>query len=225
MPTQPPNTIAPDALTTLDQVKLWIGKPDVEASQDGRLLFLINAASQAAMRYCGRLFREAATQPQTFTFQTVGNPVAGGYLPQYGWPSTSRYVSFGIHDLQAITSLQVDTDTPSPATITSDAYQLVPPENTYGVSTGIRFYTTSTANVQRAGFGFPRVVQVAGTWGWPAIPADVEQAVCICVSKWFRRDQVTFSEEFGLNPPPLDGSNLPYDARYLLNPFRKMTYA
>lgn len=192
----------PSDLTTIGRVKVWLGQTD--PSNDPQLQQLTTAASAAVMAYCQREFAPISTGV-TRTFPLLGD----GYIRFGGW------------DLQTATQVQIDTDTAStPTTIPDTQYQLGPVSKPNGVYTMLRFYTFSVGPILRQAMGIPRQVAVTGTWGWPSIPADVEQACIIAASKWFKRDQVSYSNELPV-PAPSDGLNLPLDARVLLAPYRR----
>jgi hypothetical protein len=158
------------------------------------------------MAYCQREFAPISTS-LTRTFPLL----ADGLIRFGGW------------DLQAVTGagVQIDTDAAStPTTIPSTQYQLGPVSAPNGVYSYLRFYTFSIGPILRQAMGIPRQVAITGTWGWPSIPADVENAAIITVAKWRKRDQVSYASEFP-TPAPSDGLNLPLDARVLLAPYRR----
>src|SRR2546422_129853 len=120
MPTQPPNGLAADALTTLDQVKLWLGQDDLDPAQNDRLTWLINSASTAVMAFCQREFVSLVAPGTIRTFPLL----------------SAGYIRFGGWDLQSTTLVQVDTDTAStPTTIPDTQCQLQPVTKPNGVYT------------------------------------------------------------------------------------------
>ena len=205
MPTTPPNILSSTALTTLAEAKEWLGITDT--TQDSRLTWLINAASSAVTDYAQREFVSAlGTGTRNFALKRDG------------------LVTFGRYDLQSASLVQIDTDgSVTATTIDPTQYMLAPVDAPYGVYGSIRFYTFTIGPVLRqwAG-GIPRQVSVTGTWGFPSVPADVEQACLITVAKWFKRDQVAWSQDYAVpQAGPGDGLNLPFDARMLVQPYKR----
>jgi hypothetical protein len=211
MPTQPPNTLVATALTTLDQAKLWLGIPDLDPSQDDRLTWNINSATAGIQAFCQDEFVSAqgTASPRTFVLDRHPN----GYLR----------ASFGLYALQSANAVVVDPDqTPTGGTVDPAQYQLAPLGGDYGVYRSIRIYSTVARPVSVTSYQFQRTISVAGTWGYPSVPADVEQACLITVAKWYRKDQTSYSNEFGASLPQEEASlSLPYDARVLLLPYRR----
>lgn len=204
MPTQPPNTLSATALTTLDQAKLWLAEGDLDPTQNDRLTWLINAASNTIMEYAQREF-----------VSTLGSGTRAFALKRDG------LVTFGKWDLQSASLVQIDTETGgSPSTITTDQYQLWPVDAPHGVYRGLKFYSFTVGPVLRQLYSLGRQVSVTGTWGFASVPADVEQACLITVAKWFRRDQVSWSSELP-QPTSSTGNELPLDAIRLLAAYKR----
>lgn len=201
------NGLAPNALTDIGQVKLWLGQSDTDSSQDDRLTFLVNAASTVIHEYCQREF-----------VSVLGSGTRNFALKRDG------LITFGKYDLQSASLVQLDTDgSVTASTVDPAAYQLAPVDSPHGVYGSLRFYSFSIGPILRqwAG-GIPRQVSVTGLWGFPSVPADVEQACVLTVAKWFKRDQVAWTNEYAVpQAGPGDGLNLPFDARMLLQPYKR----
>lgn len=196
--------MAAQDLTTLTEAKAWLGITDT--SQDGRLAQLITAGSVTVSQYSQREFVSLlGTGTRNFALKRDG------------------LVTFGPYDLQSASLVQIDTDGAVTATtLDASQYQLGPVDAPYGVYGSLRFYTFTVGPILRQWAGsIPRQVSVTGTWGFPAVPADVEQATLITVAKWFKRDQVAWTNEYPVPQGPSDGQNLPYDARMLLQPYKR----
>lgn len=122
-------------------------------------------------------------------------------------------------------------------------------EDLAGHPTGVRTYTTGrelNATVGTADvLGLPRwrpadwpitalrflgsdlpvpgaTIQVDGTWGFPGVPGDVQQAAVITVSTWMRRDVQSFASTFNIDEVRMDRpESIPAAARALLQPYRR----
>ncbi len=203
-----PVTASPTALTTLGNVKRWLGIDDEDPTRDAELQFKINAASSLITDYCLREFvSPLGTGPRNFNFG-----------PNVG------YLDFGRYNLQSITDIQIDTDTVSPTDIPATQYTLMPTEQFYGTYTGIKFYTYAIGNPIRRGAGLGRQITVTGTWGFPTVPSEVEEATIYTVGVWQRRDGEGYNQ---MVDPELGGAlqrsvALPSQAQAMLAPLKKI---
>jgi len=199
----PLHTVAPAALTTLEAVKEWLNQPDLDPSADSQLSSSVNAASAAASAYCQRQFYNSGTATRAF-------PVMCN-----SWEAMINLAPF---DASAITGVGIVTPGGGTAVLAATEYQARPVQKPQGVYTRIAVYTLPPASQGVS-------ASVTGTWGYAAVPLDVEEAVKMTAAKWFRRDQTAYTPE--VNYPrdfPMgasDGLNLPYDARVLLSPYRR----
>jgi hypothetical protein len=196
----PPNTLSTTALTSLERVKEWLGTPDLDSSQDSRLTWLINAASGAVAQYAARQFSSGGTA--THTFQVQG-----------AWPN--NIIDLAPYDAATITSVTLIDIFGNQAVLPSQYYQARPVHQPSGVYTRVKFYWAPV-------LPYAQSAQVVGTWGFPSVPPDVEDAVIIVAAKWFQRDQNVATPEYAYPPStPGDDLSLPYDARMLLLPYRR----
>jgi len=172
-----PVTLAAYALTTVERVKeQGSGIRDTDPSQDAQIAFLINAASQQMMQYANREFKSilVGSQPRTFRLQRKNDGV-------------SAFIDFGQWDAQTVTSVTAETQ-PTGGNNVLDAtilqYQAVPVEQWEGVYTGVVVYSpTGSWGVPYAA-GIQHTASVTGTWGYPSVPADVEDLCVEQVKEW-----------------------------------------
>ena len=193
---------------TADDLKDWVG------STSGKFpLFFdqaVNAASRAIDSYCQRHFWEATAQARVLD-------ACDARLLQLG--------AFG--DLVSIDANGLKTDESGDGTYettwaTTD-YQLLPlrpvaaPEqkpyrSISAVAT--RLFPLPTAGTRAAR------IQITGTWGWPAIPADVTQACLTLAARLYRRkdspEGVAGFGDFG----QIRISRIDPDVQALLDPYR-----
>lgn len=165
-----------DALTTVDKVKQQgSGIDPSDPTQDDNIRFLINSATTRIIQYADREFKTTTPGTVARTFMMIPN--------EGGWAE----VSFGGGDLQTLTSVVVDNQLGQTGqTLSTNQYQLVPVEQWFGVYTGVTFvqyFSTASGYIPR---GVRRQATVTGTWGWPAVPADVEHACTESVIEWLQ---------------------------------------
>ena len=203
-----PVTASNTALTTLPVVKRVLGVDDEDPSQDGALQFFINTASQLIIDYTRREFKS-----------DVG---AGTRI--FPFSGTTSYVGFGRFQLDATSpsiQITVDVDTDQQTILEAAKYSFMPASTYYNTYTGVKLYTFAVGDPLRQGAGFGRQLSVFGTWGWPAVPSQVEQACIFTCMFWQRR----YSQMFATTIEPdeavtLDGGlALPRVAQGLLAPF------
>jgi hypothetical protein len=213
------------ALTTLVAAREFTpGIRDAsDDSQDGKLIRLINAYSQAIITYTGREWKPyAAAAARSFLYQ-------------------GRYVSLEPYDLRTVTSVVLYTDLPTGDQVTLEVgssliereYRLRPanrtPEGTY------------TALILPRGEHYSRTVDlheytvtITGDWGIAdtvdGLPDDVELACLISVADAFQNPtgleqrafgpEVTIGEAITPFGETYAGS-LPQEARALLFPYKR----
>ncbi len=202
MPTNPID------LTTLAAVRAEQQKPADNTDQDAIIATLITQASRSIMDHCSREFAPITTgAARVFELNRHDE----------GWLALTPY------DLASLTSIQIDTDSPTPVTLTPAEYRLYPkntPEATYRAIRLAPFLLVAPS----IRFAF-REVTVTGNWGFPTIPETVERACIVTVSEWLRERYLRdpgMSSEFAAAgiPEPARPSALPYNARSLLSEFK-----
>jgi hypothetical protein len=151
-----------DMLISLETLKESIGTDPADTSRDNVLTAAIKAASQFAFTYTDRDFAsEGVEEERTYRYD------GSGFLE--------------IDDAQEISTIEVDG-----RTLDADAYLVQP---TTGVSTWLELDYIFRDPSGAMGFTYnldryiPRSyrrtvdVVVTGTWGWPDVPYDVQQAI------------------------------------------------
>ena len=172
-----PVTLATYALTTVERVKeQGSGIRDTDPTQDSAIAFLINAASQQMMQYANREFKSTlvGSQARTFRLQRKNDGV-------------SAFIDFGQWDAQTVTAVTAETQ-PTGGNNVLDAtilqYQAVPVEQWEGVYTGVVVYSPTGAWGVPYAAGIQHTASVTGTWGYPSVPADVEDLCVEQVKEW-----------------------------------------
>lgn len=190
---------------TLDELKSYMGIGDT--NDDTELEVAAEAASRAIDRFCRRFFY-SDTQTRYYS-------------------ASDRIGTRGLRvdDLVSVTTLKTDaaSDGTFENTWTSDDYWLTP----HNANTDGRPYTC----VERRPTGSfawpsgPRSVEIAGTWGWPAVPTDIKQATAIQATRLFKR---AMEAPFGVAGVSFDGggirllNRLDADVEMLVSPFRQI---
>lgn len=198
---QPTSAPAGFDLTTVTDVRAYLQKPGTDSGQDAIIGNLITRASRLILNWTGREFAPATTGgTQTYWYQ-------GG-----GWLSLAPY------DLRSAGTVTIDTETPSPSTLTANLmYFLEPLPTRFGVYEQFRFAPGLEAWVK------PRQVTVVGDWGFATVPDDVAQACISTVSVWMRRDIQAFSASFNVDEGHLERPEaLPSGVKGLLTDYRRI---
>ena len=173
--------LATNALCSLNDVRAFLQKDAADTEQDPIIESLIDRASEAIINYCGREFAPAAAATKrTFRYR-------GGNM-----------LDLAPYDLQSATLVEIDTETSSPTTLVADDdYTFEPFPARDGVYQWMEIPNhTVDAGCHAKGF---REVEITGTWGYAAVPADVKHAAIVTVVTWMRNDVAAFSTTFNLD--------------------------
>ena len=152
---------------------------DRDAAQT-ELYRTLAAASQAVEEHCHRVFTLASS-----TSARVYRPESSCLVP--------------VDDIADVTGLvvEVGTDGTFPDDVTADVWTSPP----NAIAKGSPVTAVESLGAFPRGYGRP-TVQVTALWGWPAVPADVTEAVLILGSRlWMRRQSptgITGAGEFGV---------------------------
>jgi hypothetical protein len=196
-----PGTPTPSGgdLTTLAAVRLMLQKDSADTAQDTIIQSVITRASVAIMHYAGREFAPQSTAARKFAY------TGGGVL------------YFGSNDLQAATLVQIDTDLTGLTLTPATDYRLWPLEPPDGV------YTSMLLPTQAASAATVREVTITGDWGFPSIPADVEEACILTVVERIKRDVSGYTQTFpdDESGAPQRPIGIPFAARQILNVYRR----
>lgn len=188
---------------TLAELKSSLAITDT--SDDTMLELSITSTSRMIDDFTGRFF---------FANGSAGSPVTRYYTPLDPW-------SLGVDDFTVITEIATDDNADQTYTTvwaTSD-YLVEPVNNT------IRSWPyTRLLAVGRYVWPYylPQACRVKGVWGWPSVPAEVNQACIIQSSRIFVRKQ----SPFGIAGTPELGtvrlsSRLDPDVEAFLRPMKR----
>lgn len=201
-------------LCSIDDVKMRMETEST--STDDVLQALIVAASRAIHTHTGREF--AATDPPG-TARAVDVGVFAAHATTWGIP---------IGELAAApTAVEILDSYGTVAATLTPAADVVPmplaprPGRPY---THLRLRPNVNAPAAAD------LLRVTGTWGWPAVPADVAHAAIITVRSWLRAapdSAGSYDDTFGTAavPAPAGGWMLPMAAKQLLAPYRRLAIA
>ncbi|HWH14251.1 MAG TPA: hypothetical protein VNT51_05855 [Miltoncostaeaceae bacterium] len=192
-------------LCTLAQVRQWLQKAPADTSQDAAIQSAISRASRAILTYAEREFVPMVGNPATRTF-IVGGAWKTGVLRIGDLAAAPTAVVVRTRSGQTVATLSVVTDVePGPAVRWPGE-----PITELTVLGGVNLD------------GSHRVA-VTGTWGFPSVPEDVQQAAIVTAGNWVRR----YVQGRGTGTLAFDGSpddgvveSLPAAARALLAPYR-----
>jgi len=167
--------VAAGDLTTLASVREFLRITDAaQTSSDTLLSSFITQASRAIRTHCGQEFAPENTGSLTRSFAYYG----GGRL--FVAPYT----------LRSVTSVQIDTDTDSPTTLTEDSdFFVFPRGGGYdGVYEHLELRGFEPARRMSSNAIRPwREVSITGTWGFDEVPGDVGVAANMLVAWWMRQ--------------------------------------
>lgn len=205
--------MAAQDLCTLADVRASLEIPAADTSRDALISTLITAASEVILNDTDREFAPA-TASATRRFRV-----------------DSLLLNLAPYDLRTVTTITLNPETSSPAVlnVTTD-YQLLPIGSPSGTYTSLAFSTLLTslyASQTVFSFGYA-LVDIAGAWGFTAVPVDVNRACVVTVGSWLRKDvsMLLASGELdmggGLTPNFPATMQLPKAAKALLAPFYRL---
>lgn len=176
----------------------YLQKPVTDTSGTAVTADLITRASRLILNWTGREFAPGTTATRSFWYR-------GG-----GWLHLAPY------DIRSVGTVQIDTETSSPTTLTQDEdFYLEPLPSPFSVYEAFRFNGIEA-------YSRPRQVEVTGDWGFASVPDDVEQACVLTVGTWLRRDVHAFSATFNVDEARLERpSALPSAVTGMLNHYRR----
>lgn len=194
-------------LCTLADVRLQMELDGVATELDPLITALIPIASQRIM---DEVKRELApvTSTATHTFRARG-----------------RFVDFAPYDLRSATSVVLDPSGGNKTLTTNVDYLLQPAgADKWGVYTDLKISDYIDIETAKLRFGIVHV-QVAGAWGFPAVPEIAKQAAITAVRAWIRRDSArgayTDPEMNATAPDPGAYYALPPASRMMVMPLKR----
>lgn len=196
--------VNPIDLTTLAAVRAFLRTPATDTSHDDLIQTSITRASQACMRYMDRRVRPLDTVDQVRLF-----PAAGAY----------RTRTVRVMDLSAAPTtirLLADDAATEVATLATADRLLLPLDRQSTDPIEALQLLASAGDLDPSWY-----VEVTGKWGWPAVPADVEEAVVKTVAARIRGEVQGFPGD-RLPDDDLLGrpEGIPSGARRLLDYYR-----
>lgn len=199
------------ALTTLSSFREHAQISDAtDTAQDALITTLITSVSEAIRVYANREFVAPSPATATRSFRYNG----GGVL------------DLAPYDVRSVTQVRVDTDTDNPTTLDSSEYRLAPLPAHDGVYQQLHLRSVRVGPTTTEQFPVYRVVEVAGTWGFAAVPSNVRLAANITIQYVLRTTSQFMSDEFD-GTAGLAGARIviPGAARDLLAPYRRRAAA
>jgi|GEM_PF-2383858 len=203
-------------LCSRSDVRLALEMPTADTSRDSLIDALISIYSAAIKNEVNREFAP--------TTGSVGTPTTRRFRLELG----QYRMDLEPYDLQTLSSVTLHPESTAPLTMTvTDQFQLQPVTKPDGVWTSIQFsnlltgmFTSPTA----VRFGYA-LVDVAGVWGFAAVPEAVKQATVLTVTSAMRRDISAFGmdidEAVQLATERASNYGIPPAARRLLNSYRR----
>jgi hypothetical protein len=158
---------------TLAELKTALNITDTV--DDSRLELAIETASREIDNFTGRYFYNAGTATRYF--------------------AADDYINTAIDDVITVTSVKTasNLDKTFDVTWTSADYQLEPLNGVVGGLTGWPYTRIRAVNVLL----FPKyqdraTVEIAGTWGWSAVPTAIKTATLLQAARIFKRADAPF---------------------------------
>jgi hypothetical protein len=201
------------SLCELADVRQSLELPDGETSRDALILSLIPVATDMLKAYAGREFTPI-TIGATRRFKIDGRTANAGI------------VDLAPYDLQSTTLVSLNPETASPTTLVAgNDYVLAPVQNDEGVYTTLRlssFLSIVSSTLIRFNYA---ILDITGTWGFPAVPRQVNEACSDAVCAWMRRDVpslgLNLSDGSELSPEFTASFDLPLSSIRKVNTYRR----
>ena len=200
-------------LCTLANVREALELPASDTTRDALIQTLITGMSQAINREYDREF----------------TPVTATATRRFKISTGSLILDLTPYDLRTVTSLKLNPDIAGGTTLTASTdFQLSPVVTSQGPYQGVRFSNrvSSLHSSQTAmDFGYT-LCDIAGAWGFAAVPDDVARAAVIAVQSALRRDLTELAiagieEPQSMSPEGPATHAIPGASRRLLAPFRR----
>ena len=189
---------------TLEQIKAAVGISD--SVDDSLLEMAVESASRQIDSYTERIFYNAGTATRIFA-------------------PLDNYVC-ATDDFITLSSVKTSEDGETFDTTWETTDWQAEPLN--GVSGGLVTSYTQIRAVEDYLFpvrGGEATVQIAGTWGWSAVPIAVTQATVILASRIFKRLDAPLGIISGELGSMRVGYKLDPDVQHLIEPYRKLRLA
>lgn len=184
----------PIDLTDLEAVRVFLQKEDIATGQDDVIQSLITAASRAIR--------------ERFQREFVIDPSAPVNTRRFIFDMAEGRLDLEPYDLQTVATVKLDPQDAGGTTLTQWSDFIVQPEpKRHGVYTSIKLLPPILvqSNWRR---GTTRVLDITGTWGFPAIPQDVAHWTRVVVAAWLRKDVAAFSSVFKIDEGQVERASM-----------------
>lgn len=199
-------------LCSRSEVRAFLELPAADTGRDSLVDTTITAISAAITQYAQREFTPTASATRRFELP-VGN----------------LSLDLAPYDLRTVSTLSLHPEEAAPDALTAISdFQLEPVAAPHGVYTRVRFSSLTTLfNSDSARYFGRTQVEIAGAWGFAAVPNDVKQAAVIAVASSLRRDVPALDLGDVLDDPRQLGPDrptnyaLPAASIRMLSPYRR----
>lgn len=211
-----------NALTTIENARLWCLRDSTDDSKDDLFTLLINSVSRRVARHCAREFFPTDDDTRLFAYDG------------------STYLNLAPYDLRAITAITVtpaggsavtlDPDNPDSGTL----YKMNPrnktDEGTY-LWLSLPVFRNPGAFPEHSRVGLMSEASITGDWGMEELPADLEEAVLITIEDEYlnpaaaQRVQVGPNQIDPVQPSEDEESPFPRKAMLILEAIRRSEFA
>ena len=151
---------------TLDEFRAWSGGEHIAETGNSQREQAIEAASRWVDSYCRRTFYQQTAQARI--------------VPRFD-AACVEFGSFG--DLVSVDTIKCDDDGDETFERTVSGYVLLP-RNVNAAPEQIPYTGFETTTAEPA---LSDLVEVTGTWGWPAVPVGVKHATLMTAARVFLR--------------------------------------
>ena len=168
-------------LTTLDACRRFLQKQTVDVNQDTVIGEMITHASALINREAKREITPKTDTPTTRTLEYAGG----------------EFLDLAPYDARTVTQVRHSFDNATWTTLNAEDYRLFPYPTPDGVFTGLRLNPVSWGGSSSR--WVERLIEVTGTWGWPAVPEVAAMACKVTVAIWLRANVQAFSTTFNID--------------------------
>lgn len=167
-------------LTDLATVRSYLQKQTGDVGQDAIINVFISAASRLILAEFEREFA----------------PVTAAATRRFELDVEEPYLDLAPYDLRTLTSLTIDPQDGGPVLVEHDDFRLKPRPAKDGVVTGVEFHRLPTNTTRGTRH---RLVDIAGAWGFAAVPEDVKHWATLACVIWLRGNVAAFSTVYNLD--------------------------
>ena len=191
-----------DTYITLAELKGALSITSLDTTEDAALNSVLSSAAGAVTAYCDRYFGQVGTDasPVARIFPTVGRLVLIDDLVSMfdvELDSSGDGDTYATLGTAAVVALPLNADTLDPA----------------------RPYTSLAAKTSTS-FPAGSCARVTGVWGWPAVPAPIQDATLLQAVRLYSSKNVPLGIVGGMDVSPMRlGTGLHPDARQLCEPY------